>query len=229
MATPRCCMPTECRRFRSTARLRLFLVLLRSETCIGCAVWLALFVVLPVTVAAGYASFLFPIYSDNLGLLKSDINIIYVLGQLIVYVCIDSILGAERHRGARRLVTMSVVLLGVVLALFAINTTFLWSAAVVVIVALLCKSAESWKPLWIRAALDAGVPVGRSVGTLFTTRNLMLIAQPCILGALLGASEGLAVIVIGVFCLVCAGLFYLMIRGTVLVENETEHSAVDVA
>ena len=151
MATPRCCMLTECRRFRLTARLRLFLVLLRSETCIGCAVWFALFVVLPVTVAAGYASFL------------------------------------------------------------------------------LCKSAESWKPLWIRAALDAGVPVGRSVGTLFTTRNLMLIAQPFILGALLGASEGLAVIVIGVFCLVCAGLFYLMTRGTVLTENETERSAEDLA
>lgn len=73
------------------------------------------------------------------------------------------------------------------------------------------------------------MPVGRSVGTLFTTRNLMLIAQPFILGALLGASESLAVIVIGAFCLVCAGLFYLMTRGTVLVENETEHSAVDVA
>ena len=189
MATPRCCMLTECRRFRLAAQLRLFLVLLRSETCIGRAVWLALFVVLPVTVAAGYASFLFPIYSDNLGLLKSDINNIYVLGQLIVYVCIDSILGAERHRGAHRLVTMSVVLLGIVLALFAINTTFLWSAAVVVIVALLCKSAESWKPLWIRAALDAGVPVGRSVGTLFTTRNLTLIAQPFILGALLGYNK----------------------------------------
>ena len=112
MATPRCCMLTECRRFRSTARLRLFLVLLCSETCIGRAIAIALFVVLPVTVAAGYASFLFPIYSDNLGLLKSDINNIYVLGQLIVYVCIDSILGAERHRGAHRLVTMSIVLLG---------------------------------------------------------------------------------------------------------------------
>ena len=144
MATPRCCMLTECRRFRSTARLRLFLVLLCSETCIGRAVWLALFVVLPVTVAAGYASFLFPIYSDNLGLLKSDINNIYVLGQLIVYVCIDSILGAERHRGAHRLVTMSVILLGV-------------------------------------------------------------------------------------FCLVCAGLFYLMTRGTVLEENETVRSAEDLA
>ena len=42
---------------------------------------------------------------------------------------------------------------------------------------------------------------------LFATRSLALVAQPFILGALLGMTDSFAVIVIGLLCLACAGLF----------------------
>lgn len=176
------------------------------------ALGIALLVVLPATVAAGYASFLFPLFSVDLGLSKSQINNIFVLGQLVVYVCIGRIEHAEGRFGRWRVSAVAVALLGVVFLLFSVNATLVWSIAVVALVGLLCKAADSWKGLWQQAAGDAGVPAGRAVGAMFATRSLALIAQPFILGALLGAADAVAVLVIGVLCVVCAGLFFLVAR-----------------
>ena len=51
---------------------------------------------------------------------------------------------------------------------------------------------------------------------MFATRSLALLAQPFILGALLGVTDSLAVIVIGVLCVACAVAFYLATRRTTI-------------
>lgn len=80
------------------------------------ALGIALLAVLPVIVAAGYASFLFPIFSADLGLAKSDINNIFAFGQLIVYVRIGDIDNLEALYDKWRTTVASSVLLGAVLA-----------------------------------------------------------------------------------------------------------------
>ena len=99
---------------------------------------------------------------------------------------------------------------------FAINTTLVWSVAVIALVAVLAKSSDGWKGLWMKAASDAGVPAGSATGAMFAMRNMALIAQPFILGALLGAADNVAVIIIGVLCAACAGVFFLVTRDTAL-------------
>ena len=183
------------------------------------ALGIALFVVLPSTLAAGYASFLFPLFSADLGLSKADINNIVVLGQLVVYLCINAIERVEGRWGKWKVSTAAIALLGVVFLLFAINTTLVWSIAVIALVGLLCKSSDGWKSMWLSAAGEAGVPAGRATGTMVATRSLALVAQPFILGALLGAADSVAVIVIGVFCVICAGLFFLVTRSTTLAKR----------
>ena len=183
------------------------------------AIGIALFVILPGTLAAGYASFLFPLFSSDLGLSKADINNIVVLGQLVVYLCIGSIERAEGRHGKWKVSTLAIFLLGVVFLLFAVNTTLAWSVAVIAIVAVLCKSSDGWKALWLKAAGEIGVPTGRATSAMFSTRSLALVAQPFILGALLGATSSLAVIAIGLICLACAGLFFLITRRTSLAKR----------
>ncbi len=187
--------------------------LMRSPTVLA----MTFFIVLPAAVAAGYSSFLFPLFSTNYGLSKSDVNNIVVLGQLVVFVCIGIINRMNAQHGRWRIVTMSLLLFGVVFLLFAVNTTLAWSVAVVVLVALLYKSSDSWKGLWPQAADAVGVAQGPATAALLATRSLMLSVQPFILGALLGATDSVAVIIIGVICAVCAGLFYLTTRHSELV------------
>ena len=177
---------------------------------------LALFVVLPSAIAAGYASFLFPLFSADLGLSKVEINNVYVLGQLVVYVAINGIESVESRYGAWRASTMAVALLGAVFMLFAFNTTLLWSVAVVALVAVLCKVTYGWKAMWVASAREADVPAGRAVGALQSTNSLAMVAQPFIMAALVGSANYVAVIVIGVICALCALLFFLLTRRTSL-------------
>ncbi len=173
---------------------------------------IALLIVLPSTVAAGYPSLMFPLFSADLGLSKSDINNIVVLGQLIVFICINLIEHMEGRLGKLKLATLSVALLGAVFLLFSFNATLAWSVAVIALVGLLCKTSDAWKSLWLNAASEAGVSAGRATGVMFSVRSLARVAQPFILGGLLGVSGEIAFIAIGAFCVACAGLFFLLTR-----------------
>ncbi len=170
------------------------------------------FVVLPAAVATGYSSLLFPLFSSDLGLSKADINNIVVLGQLVVFVCINIIDRVNARYGRWHVTGISVLLIGVVFLLFGINTTLAWSVAVVVLIAVLYKSSEDWKALWPKAASAAGVPAGLATAALLAVRSMALTAQPFILGALLGATDAIAVLIIGGICVACAALFYLTTR-----------------
>lgn len=180
---------------------------------------IALLIVLPMTVAAGYASFLFPIFSSDLGLPKSSINNIVVLGQLAVYVCISSIERNDARFGQWRMTSLAIGLLGVVFLLFAVNTTIAWSVAVISLVGLLCKSADGWKGMWLATAGEDDIPAGRATGSMFATYSLALVVQPFILSTLLGTANNVAVIVIGAFCAACAILFVLVTRSSSLARN----------
>ena len=176
------------------------------------ALGIALLIMLPATLASGYTSFLFPLFSIALGLSKSDVNNVYALGQLVVYICIDSIDRVEALYGKRTVAPAAIALLGVVFLLFSVNTTLVWSIAVVAVVGVLCKSSDGWKAMWLAAAGEAGVSNGRATAAMFAARSLTLIAQPFIMGALLGATDSVAVIVIGAVCVLCDALFALQSR-----------------
>lgn len=181
------------------------------------ALGLALFIVLPATLAAGYSSFLFPLFSSNLGLTKAQINNVAVLGQLVVFVLINSIDYMEARYGKWKVTTIAIALLGLVFLLFAVNTTLVWSIAVIALVGVLGKSSDGWKAMWLKSAGDTGVSAGRGTSSMLVTRSFALIVQPFIMGALLGLTDAVAVIVIGLICAACAGLFFLVTRRTSLV------------
>lgn len=183
------------------------------------ALCIALFIVLPTTIAAGYTSFLFPLFSTDHGLSKADANNIFAMGQLIVFVSIGTIERNEGRIGRWRHAFTAIGLLGAVFLLFSINATLAWSVAVIALVAFLGKSSDSWKGLWQQAAGAVDVPAGQAVGAMFATRSVCMVVQPFVMGALLNVADSVAVIILGVFCALCSLLFFLFTRKTPLAES----------
>lgn len=178
------------------------------------------FIMLPAILSAGYNSFLFPLYSANLGLSTSSINNLFVLGQLVVYVCITSIEYVEGRWDKWRVAGLAVCLLGVVFVLFSFNTTLVWAVVTIALVGVLCKCADGWKALWPRSAASMGLHTGIATGAMFATRSVLLIVQPLLLGALLTMSNSVAVIIVGIICLVCSVLFYYTTRHSALAPEK---------
>ena len=176
----------------------------------------ALFVLLPATIASGYNSFIFPLFSSQAGLPAYATNNLFVLGQLVVYVAIDSIDATEARYGKWRVASVAVALLGVLFLLFSLNTTMVWAVVVIALVGVFCKSSDGWKAMWLRSAQFCGVPAGQATGLMFAARSVALIIQPMLLGLLLSMRDSVVVIIIGAICVLCAGIFVLMTRRTEL-------------
>lgn len=173
---------------------------------------LAVLVMLPVIIATGYNSFIFPLFASNAGVSIASTNYLFVIGQLVVYVTINLIGRMHADFGRRRVMTAALALLGVVFLLFSINTTVVWSVVVIALVGVLCKTVDGWKGVWLDVAERSGVQAGEATGAMFATRSVILIVQPFILASLLAANDAFIVIVIGAICVAAALAYHLIIR-----------------
>ena len=154
------------------------------------------FVMLPAILAAGYNSFLFPLFSANLGIETSAINNLFVLGQLVVFVCISGLERLEERYDKWRVAFFAVALLAIVFLLLSLNATLVWAVVTIALVGVLCKASDGWKAMWPRSAKANGLTTGMATGSMFAVRSVLLIVQPLILGALLAAGNKTTVIVI---------------------------------
>ncbi len=211
-------MEHEARSVRS--RTEAIVKLLTSKTTLP----VIFFVMLPAILAAGYNSFLFPLFSANLGIGTSSINNLAVLGQLVVYVSISGIEWLEGRYDKWWLALAAVSLLGVVFLLFSFNTTIVWAVVTIALVGLLCKTSDAWKALWPRSAKADGLHTGMAVGAMFGVRSILLIVQPLLLGALLSLGDQSAVIVLGCICSVCAIAFFFVTRKMPLAPESEQTS-----
>lgn len=199
---------------RGEAALRL----LTSKTTLP----IVFFVMLPAILASGYNSFMFPLFSANLGLQTSAINNLFVLGQLVVFVSIETIERLEGRYGKWLVALAAIGLLSVVFLLFSFNTTLVWATVTIALTGVLCKASDGWKALWPRSAKAIGLTTGIATGTMFAVRSVLLIVQPLLLGVLLSVNSAMAVIILGVMCAVCAAAFYLSTRHSVLAVDAKE-------
>lgn len=187
-------------------------MLLTSKTTLP----IIFFVMLPGILATGYNSFVFPLFSADLGLETSSINNLFVLGQLVVFVSIPALEWAEERFDKWRVAGVAVALIGIVFLLFSYNTSLVWSVVTIALVGMLCKASDGWKALWPRSAEASGLPAGMATGMMFSVRSVLLIVQPLLLGALLSEGNRTAVIVLGVGCSLCALAFWLTTRRSAL-------------
>lgn len=191
------------------ARLAESLLALRRR---GGALAVVALVALPAAVAAGYATFLFPLFASGLGMAVLDINNVYVLGLLAAYVCMDPLVSLRERYGARACAAAGLGLLGIVFVLFSFNTTLVWSIVVVFFVGLLGKLTDGWESLWLAIADEAGVSAAYATSTMLGVRNVAMVLRTFILGVLLGGDDAMPVVVVGFVCVICAALFVPLSR-----------------
>lgn len=191
--------PEEMREFSREEHARIRRFLLSPRTLV-----IVLAIIFPSVIATGYASSLFPLFSSQMGFEKTDINNVYLIGQLIVYVSIAGIEVFSKRVGSWNAALFGIAGLGLVFLAFSLNTTVVWGMVAIAFVGLLVKIANAWKPLWIAEAGAHDVPLGWATGAMYATRSLLRIAKPFVLGGLLLVSGQVAVIIIGAFCLACA-------------------------
>ena len=173
---------------------------------------LVLLIMLPMTLSGGYKSFLFPLYSADAGLSTASINSLFVLAQLLLFVCMSGITQAQNRLGIWGVTPLAIAALGATFLLFALNTTFAWSTVVIFIIALLTEAAGTWKNLWVELLSIRGIPAGKATGMMWGTLSLLATAQPLILTALRARSDAFLSIVLGVICCVGALGFWVVSR-----------------
>ena len=174
------------------------------------------FLMFPAILAAGYNSFLFPLFSANLGVSTSSINNLFVFGQLVVFVCIPLIERLEDRYDKWVVATYAIVLLGLVFLLFSFNTTLIWAVVSIALVGVFCKASDGWKAMWPRSARSDGLTTGIATGVMFSVRSILLIVQPLVLGLLLTIDSNLTMVVLGFVCLLCSLAFYTTTKRTAL-------------
>ena len=177
-----------------------------------------LLIMLPATIAAGYSSFVFPLYSSEIGLTTATINNLCVLGQLVVFVCISSIERFEGRYGKWLVSIVAVALLGATFLLFSLNNTVGWAVAAIALIGVFKKASDGWKAMWLKSAGKYGLPAGKATGAMFATNGIELVIRPVVLGAIVSHGS-VASLVLGILCAACAGLFWLVTRHTVLKET----------
>lgn len=185
------------------------------------------FVMLPVVLAGGYDSFMFPLFSSNLGISTSAIHNISAFGKLIVFVSISQIGRAGERFDKWGVVVGALSLMGLTFLLFSFNTTLAWAVIVIALVGVLSKTADGWKALWLRSAHAQAFPRGRTTGMMFAVRSVLLTVQPLVLTLLLTRGEHAAIITLGFVCIVCAILFWFTTRNTDLAPEQDPLSALD--
>ncbi len=175
-----------------------------------------LLIMFPATIAAGYNSFLFPLFSSNVGLSTATINNLCVLGQLVVLVCIPLIESLESRHGKWSVSISAVALLGATFLLFLLNNTLYWAVFAIALVGVLKKASDGWKGMWLSSAKKHGLPAGKATGAMFATNSVELVIRPLMLGFLVTQESRSAPLVLGVLCVSCAILFFATTRSTVM-------------
>ncbi len=183
---------------------------------------IVLLLMFPAVLASGYDSFMFPLFSAELGLRTSTIHNISAFGKLIVYVMIGTISWASRRFDQWAVAPACVALIGLTFLLFSLNSTLIWSVVVIAVVAVLVKGSDGWKKLWLRSAKLQSFPRGRTVGMMFATRSMLLVMQPLVLTLLLTQGEHFAITALGAACAFCAVAFWCVTKGGELVPKGWE-------
>ena len=174
------------------------------------------FIMFPMVLAGGYDSFMFPLFSSDMGMSTAAIHNISAFGKLIVYVMIGQIGRTSDEFDKWAVAPASVAIVGLIFLVFSFNSTITWAVVVIALVAVFSKSSDGWKALWLRSAKSRSFPRGRTVGLMFATRSMLLVVQPLILSLLLSAGERVAIISLGIVCVLCAAAFLLASQDTEL-------------
>jgi hypothetical protein len=192
-----------------TANLKNVFAFLRSPIMLATLV----FAIFPTVLAAGYKSYILPLFLSSAGVSKTDIASLFALGNVLLYGFTDSLITQRNARGRWVMTWVALIGLGVLFLLFSYNQSPTWAVVAVVVITVLSWLAGDWKHTarwW--AKKDYGFSFDQSQAVLNLEASVVKNVQAPVLAALLSLGASTACLILGIlFCVSGVG-YYLPTR-----------------
>lgn len=175
----------------------------------------------PMTLAGGYKSFVFPLYSSEMNLPSHYITNLVVLAKVLSDLLIDPIDNALKKVDYWWRIVVSSVLIGLSFIAFIINDTIVWAVTVLVVLTVFGKlTSPSMEIIWTREVKERGLD-DKTVGKIMTmVRHTFKSFRESVLSLVKAFCGNGINIVIGLTCSIGGALFALITRNTAMKKTE---------
>lgn len=176
----------------------------------GPAVTFVFLIALPMLVASGYRSFLFPLYAANCGMSVLLLSNMQVFTKAFCYMFNGEISSLAGKTGKTRLLFYTIMAIGISLFLFIFSPNIYWAVIVLFIIEVAQRIFNSGSVMYIREqARDYKYDAANAVSEYRAVENGVYIFQSPIISAFMAWGNNLACILLGSIITTFAGLFAL--------------------
>lgn len=169
---------------------------------------LILFVILPYAATKGYKSYLFPLYSQSIGLDKGSISFIFALATMFAFILVHPISDLSKRFSNRRKILNGLFALGFIFVLFVANSRVEWAILVMFLALTICKTfGTSFRMLWIENAESQNFSVSKALPIMYLMEQFGNALQVVLLSVCIFFGGMMACTIFGVFCIVSGLIF----------------------
>ena len=171
------------------------------------------FMALPAVLTSGYESYLFPLYSDNIGISAVLISDLYALARVLAYACGETFTRVTWRFGHWKCAILSLCITGYIFLLFVFNTSIYWAVAVLALTSLTNNATTTAAPmLWGRMAQKLHFPLEMAVSISLVMDGLGNALLPFFLAVYQLMGPSFACPALGLYILISAVFFALITR-----------------
>lgn len=173
----------------------------------------AVFAALPVIIAGGYRSFIFPLFLEGAALSKTQIANLFVVGEAVVYFAMNWLITVRDSHDRWKSTWLGMLGLGVTFGLLSLNQSPVWAVLAIVFINALSWFAGDWKwqaRKWAKVDCDLNYDQSSAVLSVESTAIKNLRAP--ILSGLVVLGGPICCLVLGALYAVCSALYALTTR-----------------
>lgn len=167
-----------------------------------------LFGMVPLAIAGGYRSYVFPLFLSASHLTHSQLANLFVMAEVIMYVANDSLNEFRKTHDRWMLTWLSLVSLGASFALFAKNQSVVWALVAVIVINVLRWFAGDCKYFareWAKA--DYGMSEAQASAVVSDESMVVDNVRSPAMGAFLSLGAERGCLALGVYLAVCGALY----------------------
>ena len=175
----------------------------------------ALFMLMTDTLATGYKSFMFPLFTSDVGISKAMISNYVVFGNFIAFVVNQSSKKTVKKHDFLYISIFCTIATGLVFLSFLVNTTVAWAVLVIAITMVFSRLSTMCNDmLWPRLCKKTNFPEQTCNKMVLYFQDFTYMTRSMILSALLTMGIVTACTCLGVFMLVGAVIFFFVAKKT---------------
>lgn len=172
---------------------------------------LILFVMVPYTTAGGYKSYLFPLYTQEIGFDKTQISILFSLATALAFILVHPFSTIYNNFDNRNRIIIGLSMLGFIYVLFMFNRRVEW-AVVVMVLTLVSQRVfgTSFRMSWVRHCEYHNIDRSQLQPVMYFIEELLKAMQVVFFAIFFILGGNFACVVFGIFCFIGVIIFTLV-------------------